>query len=336
MLKAGVAPDLNIGGGRRAMAGGPFARSGARIGGAPDGCVPSCETTWQGSAVVIALLIANSLALASLLIMLSSGLALIYGLRDVINFGHGAIYMFGAYLGYTIALVGGFWLALLIIPILLALLGIAFEYLALRPLQRRSHIEVALVTLGLGIILGQVIIYLYGGEARSVDAPKILSGSITVLNLSYPVYRLFLIVMGLGSCALLALWLRYTPSGLYVRAVSQDPSVARMMGIDADRLSLLVTSLSLGFAGIAGVLAGPYLSIDPGMDVAMIVNCLIIVVIGGTGSIGGAIVAALLVGFVQVAGSGFLPNLAALVPYILLMVVLLVAPGGIGRGRVLS
>jgi branched-chain amino acid transport system permease protein len=254
----------------------------------------------------------------------------------VINFGHGAIYMLGAYLGYTVALVGGFWLALILVPILLALLGIIFEYLALRPLQRRSHIEVALVTLGLGIILGQVIIYIYGGEARSIDAPKILSGSITVLNLSYPVYRLFLIVMGLGSCALLALWLRYTPSGLYVRAVSQDPSVARMMGINADRLSLLVTSLSTAFAGIAGVLAGPYLSIDPGMDVAMIVNCLIIVVIGGTGSIGGAIVAALLFGLVQVAGSVFLPNLAALVPYILLMVVLLIAPGGIGRGRVLS
>jgi branched-chain amino acid transport system permease protein len=118
--------------------------------------------------------------------------------------------------------------------------------------------------------------------------------------------------------------------------VSQDPSVARMMGINADRLSLLVTSLSAAFAGVAGVLAGPYLSIDPGMDVTMIVNCLIIVVIGGTGSIGGAIVAALLFGFMQVAGSVFLPNIAALVPYILLMVVLLVAPRGIGRGRVLK
>jgi branched-chain amino acid transport system permease protein len=103
---------------------------------------------------VIALLIANSLALAALLIMLASGLALIYGLRDVINFGHGAIYMLGAYLGYTVALVGGFWLALVVVPVLLAVLGIAFEYLALRPLQSRSHIEVALVTLGLGIILG--------------------------------------------------------------------------------------------------------------------------------------------------------------------------------------
>ena len=285
---------------------------------------------------MIPLLIANSLALASLLIMLSSGLALIYGLRDVINFGHGALYMLGAYLGYTISLFGGFWLALFVVPILLACVGVAFEYLVLRPLQRRSHIEVALVTLGLGIILGQIIIFFYGGAARSVDAPEILSGSIEVLGLSYPVYRIFLIAMGLGSCALLAIWLRFTTSGLYVRAVSQDPSAARMMGINADRLSVVVTSLSAAFAGLAGVLAGPYLSVDPGMDVTMIVSCLIIVVIGGTGSIAGAIVAALLFGLVQVAGSVFLPDLAALAPYVLLMAVLLVAPRGIGRGRVLS
>jgi branched-chain amino acid transport system permease protein len=285
---------------------------------------------------VIPLLIANSLALASLLIMLSSGLALIYGLRDVINFGHGALYMLGAYLGFSIARVGGFWIALAVAPILLAALGVAFEYLVLRPLQRRSHIEVALVTLGLGIILGQALIYVYGGEARSVDAPAALSGSLRILGVTYPVYRIFLIGMGLGSCALLALWLRFSTSGLYVRAVSQDPSVARMMGINSDRLSLMVTSLSAAFAGVAGVLAGPYLSVDPGMDVAMIVNCLIIVVIGGTGSIAGAIAAALLFGFVQVAGSVFLPDLAALAPYVLLFVVLLIAPRGIGRGRVLS
>ncbi len=282
---------------------------------------------------VIALLIANSLALASLLIMLSSGLALIYGLRDVINFGHGALYMLGAYLGYSIALIGGFWTALVVSPLLLALLGIAFEYLVLRPLRGRSHIEVALVTLGLGIILGQALIFVYGGEARGVDAPPALAGSVRMFGLSYPLYRIFLIAMGLGSCTALALWLRFSTSGLYVRAVSQDPSVARMMGVNADRLSLLVTSLSAAFAGVAGVLAGPYLSVDPGMDVTMIVNCLIIVVIGGTGSIAGAIIAALLFGFVQVAGSVFLPDLAALAPYVLLFVVLLIAPRGIGRGR---
>src|SRR3954470_23927725 len=116
--------------------------------------------------------------------MLASGLALIYGLRDVINFGHGAIYMLGAYLGYTVALVGGFWLAPIVVPVLLALLGIAFEYLALRPLQNRSHIAVALVTLDHVIIVGHIIIYFYRGVARSVDAPQILSGWVTVLNLS--------------------------------------------------------------------------------------------------------------------------------------------------------
>ena len=285
---------------------------------------------------MIAQLIANSLALASLLIMLASGLALIYGLRDVINFGHGALYMLGAYLGYSVALIGGFWLALIVVPVLLALVGIAFEYLVLRPLQGRSHIEVALVTLGLGVILGQTIIFFYGGVARSVDAPDILTGSLSVFGLSYPIYRIFLIVMGLGSCALLAVWLRFTTSGLHVRAVSQNPSVARMMGVNADRLSLLITSLSAALAGVAGVLAGPYLSVDPGMDVTMIVNCLIIVVIGGTGSIAGAIIAALLFGLAQVAGSVLLPDLAALAPYVLLMAVLLVAPRGIGRGRALS
>ncbi len=283
-----------------------------------------------------ALIIANSLALASLLILLSSGLALIYGLRDVINFGHGALYMLGAYLGYSLARVGGFWFALIAAPALLGLVGVLFECAVLRPLQRRSHIEVALVTLGLGILLGQLIIYVYGGEARSIDAPASLAGSVSAYGLSYPVYRLFLIAVGLGSCALLAIWLNFTRSGLYVRAVSQDPSVARMMGLDADRLSLLVTVLSAVFAGVAGVLAGPYLSVDPGMDVAMIVNCLIIVVIGGAGSIVGAVVAALIFGFVQVAGSVFLPDLAALAPYALLMFVLLFAPRGLGRGRALG
>ena len=282
---------------------------------------------------MIALLVANSLALASLLIMLSSGLALIYGLRDVINFGHGAHYMLGAYLGYSLALIGGFWLALIVSPLLLALVGVAFEYGLLRPLRGRSQIEVALVTLRLGIVLGQAMIFVYGGEARGVDAPAALAGPVRLFGLSYPLYRIFLIATSLGSSAALALWLRYSTSGLYVRAVSQDPAVARMMGVNADRLSLLATCLSAAFAGVAGVLAGPYLSVDPGMDVTMIVNCLIIVVIGGTGSIAGAIVAARLFGFVQVAGSVFLLDLAALAPYVLLSVVLLIAPRGIARGR---
>jgi branched-chain amino acid transport system permease protein len=278
-------------------------------------------------------LMLNSIALAALLIMLASGLALIYGLRDVMNFGHGALYMLGAYLGYTVASHAGFWVALVIVPIVMAVLGVAFELLVLRPLHKRSHIEVALVTFGLGLILGQIIVSVYGGIAKNVTAPDLLSGSVEVLGSAYPVYRLFLIGAGLGSCIALALWLNFTTSGLHVRAVSQDPNVARIMGVNSSRLSILVSCLSTAFAGLAGVLAGPYLAVDPGMDISMMVTCLIIVVIGGTGSITGAIIAALLYGVVQVTGTVLLPNFAVLVPYLLLVVILLLRPQGLGRGR---
>jgi branched-chain amino acid transport system permease protein len=287
----------------------------------------------SGVAMIVTLIL-NSIALAALLIMLASGLALIYGLRDVMNFGHGAIYMLGAYLGYSVSDAMNFWAALVVVPLLLAGLGIAFEFLVLRPLRRRSHIEIALVTFGLGLILGQIIIWIYGGVAKNVTAPSLLSGAVGILGVTFPVYRLFLIGAGLGSCVLLAAWINFTISGLYVRAVSQDPHVARMMGVNASRLGILVSGLSMAFAGLAGVLAGPYLAVDPGMDIAMMVNCLMIVVIGGTGSISGAILAALLYGFVQVIGTVLLPNVAILIPYLLLVAVLLWRPQGLGGSRV--
>lgn len=278
--------------------------------------------------------VANALALASLLTMLSSGLALIYGLRDVTNFGHGALYMVGAYIGHTVASVTNFYVALIVAPIALALLGVAFEYGVLRPLRHRSPIDLALVTFGLALIVNQVIVFIYGGAARNIEAPQILSGSIGVAGIVYPTYRLFLILFGIGTCLSLAAWLRWTRSGMYVRAVSVQPEVARMMGVNTDRLGLLVVCLSTASAGIAGVLAGPYLSIDPGMGQTILISSLIIVVIGGVGSIAGAVGAAILYGFIQVIGSVMLPSVAVLAPYALLIVVLIWRPQGLGRGRV--
>jgi branched-chain amino acid transport system permease protein len=278
--------------------------------------------------------IANALALASLLMILASGLALIYGLRDVMNFGHGGVYMLGAYIGYTVASVANFWAALFLTPLIMAVVGVALELLVLRPLVRRSPIELALLTFGLALILGQAIIGVYGASARTIDAPPALSGSIQILDSRYPTYRLFLIFIGFVTYLLLAAWLRYTRSGIYVRAISVRADVARMMGVDSDRLSLLVVCLSAASAGLAGVLAGPYLSIDPGMGQAILISCLIIVVIGGVGSIGGAILASLLYAFVQVIGAVVFPAIAVLVPYILLIGVLVWRPQGLGRGRV--
>jgi branched-chain amino acid transport system permease protein len=278
--------------------------------------------------------LANALALASLLTILASGLALIFGLRDVMNFAHGAFFMLGAYLGYTVSALFNFWLALAVVPALLALLGVAFEYAAIRPLRRRPQMDVALLTFGLAMILNQVVIKIWGTAPLSAPAPASLRGSIDLFGQPYPAYRMFLIATGFGSCAALAAWLKYTRSGLHVRAVSQHPMVARMLGVNTDRLGLLVVCMGTGFAGLAGVLAGPYLSVDPALGGSILINCLIVVVIGGLGSIGGAIAAAVAFGLIQVIGALLSPTLAVTAPYLLLFFVLLWRPQGFGRGRV--
>lgn len=278
--------------------------------------------------------IANALALASLLTILASGLALIFGLRDVMNFAHGALYMLGAYLGYSIGTRFSFWVALVAAPLILAAVGVLFETAVLRPLQRRSHMDVALVTFGIALIIGPIVHKFWGTAPLSVEAPQSLAGSIDLFGQPYPAYRIFLIAVGFGTCVALAVWLKWTRSGMHVRAVSQQPMVARMMGVNTDRLSLLVVCLGTAFAGFAGVLAGPYLSVDPGMGAAILISCLIVVVIGGLGSIGGAIAAAVVYGFIQVIGALLSPTLAVMAPYLLLFFVLLWRPQGFGRGRV--
>ena len=161
-----------------------------------------------------------------------------------------------------------------------------------------------------------------------------LAGSVDLFGTLYPLYRLFIIGIGFGTCLALAAWLKYTTSGMHTRAVSQQPHVARMMGVNTDRLSLMVVCLGTAFAGLAGVLAGPYLSVDPGMGASILISCLIVVVVGGLGSIGGAIAAAAVYGFIQVIGTVLVPTIAVLAPYVLLFVVLLWRPQGFGRGRV--
>lgn len=288
----------------------------------------------DGSQLFSVAQLANALALASLLTILASGLALIFGLRDVMNFGHGAFYMLGAYAGYSVGRLLGFWAALVVVPLLLAAVGAVFELAVLRPLQKRSHMDVALVTFGLALIIGPAVHKIWGTVPLSVEPPPVLAGSVDLFGTMYPAYRLFLIAMGFGTCLALAGWLKFTRSGMYTRAVSQQPHVARMMGVNTDALSLLVVCLGIAFAGLAGVLAGPYLSVDPGMGASILISCLIVVVVGGLGSIGGAIAAALVYGFIQVIGTVLFPSLAVLAPYLLLFGVLLWRPQGFGRGRV--
>jgi branched-chain amino acid transport system permease protein len=278
--------------------------------------------------------LANALALASLLTLLATGLALVFGLRDVMNFAHGAMFMLGAYLGYSVSGLFGFWAALVIVPILLALLGVVFEYAAIRPLRERSQMDVALLTFGLALIISQVVIKVWGTSPLALTATPSLAGSTDLFGQPYPTYRLFLIVVGFAACAALAIWLRFSRLGMHVRAVSRSPHVSRILGVNTDRLGVLVVALGLAYAGFAGVLAGPYLAIDPALGANILIDCLIVVVVGGLGSIGGAIAAAVAYGLIEVFGSLVSPVLAVTAPYLLLVFVLLWRPQGFGNGRI--
>jgi branched-chain amino acid transport system permease protein len=275
----------------------------------------------------------NALSLSALLIMTSSGLALIFGLRGVMNFTHGSLYMLGAYIGSTLTAMAGYWVALVVVPLILAAAGIGLDYGVIRPLRRRSVIEVALITFGLALIIDQLVIKVYGPAARVVPAPSGLAGAVTVFGTTYPTYRLFVILVAVILCLALTLWLRFTRSGLMVRAASRDPVTARMMGVNTDRLGTRVVCLSTGVAGLAGAIAGPYVTANPGMGDSILITSLVIVTIGGLGSIAGAVGAAVLVGFTQVIGAVAVPAISSISPYLLLVIVLLVRPNGLGKGR---
>jgi branched-chain amino acid transport system permease protein len=275
----------------------------------------------------------NGVALGALLMILSSGLAMIYGLRGVMNFSHGALYMLGAYIAYAVTTVTSFWLALIIAPLGLAVVGVGLELGFFRRLQDRSHIEVGLVTFGLALVLDRVIVLIWGDDTHPVTAPDAINGTVSVLGTDYPTYRLMIIAIAAVMAAALVIWLRRSRTGLHIRAASHDTETSSILGINTDRVSLVVVCLGAALAGLAGTLAAPYFSVQPGMGQAILISVLIVVVVGGIGSIGGAMVAGLGLGVIQIMGNVWLPSISVLVPYALLIVVLLWRPTGLAGKR---
>lgn len=276
----------------------------------------------------------NGLALGSLYMVLSSGLAMIYGLRGVTNFAHGALYMAGAYIAFSVSANVSFWAALIVAPLCLAVIGVVLELVFFRRLQKRNHIEVGLVTFGLAMIIERLVVIIWGEQTHTVAAPDILSGSISVLGTDYPAYRIFVILAAMALAAALVLWIRFTRTGLYIRAASHNVETAAVLGINVDRVSLIVVSVGAALAGLAGALAAPYVSVNPVMGGGILIIVLIVVVIGGAGSIAGAMIAGLSLGILQTLGASWLPAVAVLVPYAALVAVLLWRPAGLAGKRV--
>ena len=275
----------------------------------------------------------NGISLGALLMIVSSGLAMIYGLRGVMNFSHGALYMLGAYTAYAVTTKTSFWFALAVAPIVLAVIGAVLELGVFRRLERRNPIEVALITFGIAFIIERAVTLLWGVNTESVPAPAAIAGPTTVFGSTFPAYRLVVIGITLLVAATLVIWLLRSRTGLYIRAASHDSETAAVVGVNVDRTSLIVVCLGAALAGLAGTLAAPFVSASPNMDATVLVNALIVVVVGGLGSIGGAMAIGMVLGLVQVMGNVWLPSAATLVPYALLIAVLLWRPQGIAGKR---
>lgn len=275
----------------------------------------------------------NGLVYGALLIIMSSGLALIYGLRRVVNFAHGALYMLGAYIGYTVATHSNFWVALVAAPAAMAVVGVLLDRYGFRLLQDREPLNVMLVTFGLLLILEDVVVAIWGKANYSLFTPELLNFSVRMGDHDLPAYRVGVIVVGAAVALGLTLWLRYARMGLFVRAASTDPVTTSMQGVNTDVLSAAVVGLGSALAGLAGVVAGPFLSLSPHMSSDVLIDSFVVVVIGGLGSLAGAFVAALLLGMMQAIGAVYLPEVSVLLPFIFMIAVLIWKPSGLAGSR---
>lgn len=275
----------------------------------------------------------NGLVYGALLIVMCSGLALIYGLRRVVNFAHGSLYMLGAYLGYSIAGYTNFWIALIAAPALMAVLGVLLDRYGFRLLQDRDPLSVVLVTFGLLLVIEDVVQTVWGKSNLSMAVPELLNTSLDLLGTPVPAYRLAVIGAGLTVALGLSLWLRFSQIGLFVRAASTDPVTTAMQGVNTDVLSAGVVGLGTALAGLAGVVAAPFLSLSPAMSSDVIIDSFVVVVVGGLGSLAGAFIAAMVLGMIQALGAVYLPDVAVLLPFAVMVGVLIWKPAGFAGSR---
>jgi len=272
----------------------------------------------------------TGLALGSVFVLLAVGLSLIFGLLTVVNFAHGAFYMVGAYVGvFLLGHIGNFWLAVVLVPLIVGAMGLVVEWFLVRPLYGRGVDYPLLLTFGLGLVLVELVRILFGLEGVPFDVPDALQGAVNLGIGYFPLYRLFLI--GVTAVLVLALWLflEKTSYGLVIRAGARDPEIMRVLGVDIGKVWLVVFGMGTGIAGLAGVLSAPMTSVIPDMGTSVLVEAFVVTVVGGMGSLLGAVVAGLLVGVVVSMTALFYPELSDLAMFMLMAAVLLVRPQGL-------
>jgi branched-chain amino acid transport system permease protein len=284
----------------------------------------------SAQAVILAI---NSFALGGLLFLLSAGFSLIFGLMRIPNLMHGSFFMLGAYFGASFLDWGmNFWLAALLSGLAMAVIGGIIERFLLRRLEGQVLPQV-LLTLGFAFIIADICLMVWTGDPWQPSPPRELRGAVQAMGMFFPLYRL--VVLAVAVAIAIALWIMvdWTRLGAMIRAGVDDPPIARVCGIKVSRLFTIVFCLGAALAAFAGVMGAPFLSVYPGLDFEMLPLALIVVILGGTGSLLGALVGSFILGFLYNFGQAMFPDLAYVILFLPMLLILVLRPQGL-FGRV--
>jgi branched-chain amino acid transport system permease protein len=275
----------------------------------------------------------NSIQYGLLLFLVASGLTLIFGIMGIINLAHGSFYMIGAYMAFSLAsLTGSLFVAIVLGTVLSVVLGVVLEWALFSHLYKRDHLQQVLLTYGLILVFEELRSIIVGNDVHGVNVPDILNWSLPLTDtLSYPVYRLFMSAVCVVLAALLYVLIRRTRLGMMIRAGASNREMVQSLGLNINLVYRLVFALGVALAAFAGMIAAPVSSVYPGMGTQVLIICFVVVVIGGIGSIWGALVAALLIGLADTFGKVLIPQAAGVTVYVLMAAILLWRPEGLFR-----
>ena len=273
--------------------------------------------------------IVNGLVNGMILALVASGLTLIFGIMDIVNFAHGDLFMLGAYFGTTsFVLTGNFWVSLLTSVLFMALLGAALQSTALRPLLGRDPLTTILATFGISLVIQNYALWQYGPVPRRIIEP--VTGHFTLFYVEYPWYRLVIAVMSAAIIGGLYLFMKYGKHGIWIRATTQDRTMAEAMGIPVPLVHTVVFAIGAAMAAAAGVLFGPTTGVNHAMGFDFTLRAFVVVVVGGMGNLGGSILAAIFISLLEALATIWVsPAQAVIVSFVALILTLLIRPTGL-------
>ena len=273
--------------------------------------------------------VVNGIVSGMILALVASGLTLIFGIMDVVNFAHGELFMLGAYVGTTVMVAtGNFWLALVVASVSIALLGAVIQATTLRPLLGRDPLTTILATFGISLVLQNWALYKFGPVARKIQEP--FTGQFTLFYLQYPWYRIVIALLSAAIIGALWLFMKYGRYGIWIRATTQDRVMAQAMGIPVPLVHTLVFAIGAAMAAASGVLFGPLVGVNHAMGLDIILKAFIVVVVGGMGNLGGSILASIFLSMLEAFASIWVsPAQAVIVSFVVLILTLLFRPTGL-------